>query len=156
MCWCTLTRRTMGPNPQQRYDDVQPMSPDYCCVVCALACFVLSHWQESACRQCNHVLQVKHNTAESHGHSSNDEFQPLDNIYALGDCCANVESPLPALAQASCPITASYFNPRHARPGYASCWCPCPSSPCHGCQPMSAASCCDRLQSSRASTWLSS
>ncbi|BDA46213.1 Internal alternative NAD(P)H-ubiquinone oxidoreductase A1 [Coccomyxa sp. Obi] len=43
--------------------------------------------------------EVKHNTAESHGNPSNDNFRPLDNIYALGDCCANIENPLPSLAQ---------------------------------------------------------
>ena len=26
--------------------------------------------------------------------------QPLDNVYALGDCCADLDRPLPALAQA--------------------------------------------------------
>ena len=28
------------------------------------------------------------------------DWQPVDGIYALGDCCAQAESPLPALAQA--------------------------------------------------------
>ena len=38
---------------------------------------------------------------EPHNHeeSSNAEFKPLGDIYALGDCSANVEGPLPALAQ---------------------------------------------------------
>ncbi|EIE24104.1 mitochondrial type-II NADH dehydrogenase [Coccomyxa subellipsoidea C-169] len=31
--------------------------------------------------------------------SSNDDFEPLHNIFALGDCCANKEHALPALAQ---------------------------------------------------------
>lgn len=42
MCWCTLTKRTMGPNPRQRYDDGHSISLDFCCVVHALACFLLS------------------------------------------------------------------------------------------------------------------
>ena len=28
-----------------------------------------------------------------------EELVPLEGVYALGDCCANTETPLPALAQ---------------------------------------------------------
>ena len=49
-----------------------------------------------------HLWQVEPNHAESHEDSSNAEFQPLGDIYALGDCCANIEGPLPALAQVDC------------------------------------------------------
>lgn len=31
---------------------------------------------------------------------SNQGLEPVPDVYALGDCCANVEAPLPALAQA--------------------------------------------------------
>ena len=30
---------------------------------------------------------------------TNTGLEPVPDIYALGDCCANVETPLPALAQ---------------------------------------------------------
>lgn len=43
--------------------------------------------------------QVGHTAAEGNGELSNDDFVPLENIFALGDCCANTENPLPALAQ---------------------------------------------------------
>lgn len=43
--------------------------------------------------------QVEPQHAESHEESSNAAFTPLGDIYALGDCSANVEGPLPALAQ---------------------------------------------------------
>ncbi|CAK0752207.1 hypothetical protein CVIRNUC_002128 [Coccomyxa viridis] len=43
--------------------------------------------------------QVQHHHEESHEESSNAGFEPLKDIYALGDCCANVEGPLPSLAQ---------------------------------------------------------
>ncbi len=43
-----------------------------------------------------HAWQVG---SENHEVSSNEEFKPLGDIYALGDCSANVEGPLPALAQ---------------------------------------------------------
>ena len=29
------------------------------------------------------------------------QVQPCESVYALGDCCADIESPLPALAQVS-------------------------------------------------------
>ena len=45
------------------------------------------------------ALQVQHHHEESHEESSNAGFEPLKDIYALGDCCANVEGPLPSLAQ---------------------------------------------------------
>ena len=45
--------------------------------------------------------QVPHNTKEAHESASNEEYKPVPNIFAMGDCCANVETPLPALAQAS-------------------------------------------------------
>ncbi len=30
------------------------------------------------------------------------DWQPVGGIYALGDCCAQAENPLPALAQVRC------------------------------------------------------
>ena len=46
------------------------------------------------------VLQVEQARCGSEEErSSNAEYQPLGDIYALGDCCANVEGPLPSLAQ---------------------------------------------------------
>ncbi len=45
-------------------------------------------------------VQVGPATQEAHDDSSNEGFEPLANIFALGDCCANVENPLPSLAQA--------------------------------------------------------
>ncbi|KAK9906340.1 hypothetical protein WJX75_000240 [Coccomyxa subellipsoidea] len=43
--------------------------------------------------------EVGHTAAEGNGELSNNDFVPLENIFALGDCCANTENPLPALAQ---------------------------------------------------------
>lgn len=59
-------------------------------------------------------VQVKM-TEEEHPEGASKEleqFQSLNNIYALGDCSANIGNPLPALAQA-CPL-----------------YCPCTSSVC--------------------------
>ena len=41
---------------------------------------------------------------------TNTGLEPVPDIYALGDCCANVETPLPALAQ---------VRPSPARPAQA-------------------------------------
>ena len=57
--------------------------------------------------------QVEPQHAESHEESSNAEFTPLGDIYALGDCSANVEGPLPALAQ----VMGTCLNEALARKG---------------------------------------
>lgn len=48
------------------------------------------------------VAKVGQNAVEAGDKSSNDDFEPLHNIFALGDCCANKEQALPALAQVPC------------------------------------------------------
>lgn len=44
-------------------------------------------------------MQVKQGTQDDHHEDRYSRFEPLQDIYAMGDCCANVQTPLPALAQ---------------------------------------------------------
>ena len=63
------------------------------------------------CLQVNMSLE-EHDT----GHGK-EMYQPVDSCWALGDCSANMELPLPALAQVRC---SSLPHPPHA-------FCPCAS-----------------------------
>ncbi len=44
-------------------------------------------------------MQVSVNQDEEKRHPKHDDLVPVPGVYALGDCCANVEGPLPPLAQ---------------------------------------------------------
>ena len=45
-------------------------------------------------------VQVKQGTKDDHHEQRyREEFEPLKDVFALGDCCANVKAPLPSLAQ---------------------------------------------------------
>lgn len=48
-------------------------------------------------------LQVNEKSEEhvEEERKKSEKLQHIDGIFALGDCCANIGSPLPALAQAS-------------------------------------------------------
>ena len=49
---------------------------------------------------------------------TNTGLEPVPDIYALGDCCANVETPLPALAQVCArPALSAQGAVRAARAG---------------------------------------
>ena len=43
--------------------------------------------------------QVKQGTKDDHHEERYEQFEPLADVFALGDCCANVKTPLPSLAQ---------------------------------------------------------
>jgi hypothetical protein len=45
------------------------------------------------------ILQVSI-VVDEEDFDTNQRLEPLPNVYSLGDCCANLETPLPALAQA--------------------------------------------------------
>ena len=54
--------------------------------------------------------------AEEHPEGSQTEhLRPLQNVFALGDCCANIGTPLPALAQVRSvqaqPSSCIWFSP---------------------------------------------
>ena len=49
---------------------------------------------------CSHAWQVAMDTDEHPEGASYEHLRALKNVHALGDCCANVGQPLPALAQA--------------------------------------------------------
>jgi len=56
---------------------------------------------------------------------TNTGLEPVPDIYALGDCCANVETPLPALAQVCArPALSAQGAVRAARAGRSCgvCW----------------------------------
>jgi NADH:ubiquinone reductase (non-electrogenic) len=77
--------------------------------------------------------------APASGQQQPGPLRPLHDVYALGDCCANSDNPLPALAQASglaCPFGAVVFIGRagsrpccRARRLVAGVWRP--ALPCH-------------------------
>lgn len=85
------------------------------------------------------VRQVQQGTKDDHHETRYDAFEPLQGVYALGDCCANVKTPLPSLAQvtfkhafilhgilccgrflSACPLT-----PCMATPEGCAGWCGC-------------------------------
>ncbi len=62
------------------------------------------------------LLQVEQaRSGSEEERSSNAEYQPLGDIYALGDCCANVEGPLPSLAQVCHGVFLSAAYPQEHR-----------------------------------------
>lgn len=44
-------------------------------------------------------VQVKMHVEEHDTGHGKEKYKQVDSCYALGDCCANMELPLPALAQ---------------------------------------------------------
>ena len=49
-------------------------------------------------------VSVEHKPDQDEGRETNQGLEPVPDVYSMGDCCANVETPLPALAQArGCP-----------------------------------------------------
>jgi hypothetical protein len=56
---------------------------------------------EAPCRCCACARQVQQGTKDDHHETRYDAFEPLQGVFALGDCCANVKTPLPSLAQAN-------------------------------------------------------
>lgn len=43
---------------------------------------------------------MEHKADQDEGRETNQGLEPVPDVYSMGDCCANVETPLPALAQA--------------------------------------------------------
>ena len=43
---------------------------------------------------------MEHTPGQDEARETNQGLEPVPDVYSLGDCCANVETPLPALAQA--------------------------------------------------------
>lgn len=92
------------------------------------------------------------------------DWQPVEGIYALGDCCAQAENPLPALAQVGRGVKGAALAAGAAQPSKQAPACAlfrrqgsralpgaCVASagnPCKFCVPFNR-----RWRSSRASTW---
>ena len=45
-------------------------------------------------------VSVEHKPDQDEHRETNQGLEPVPDVYSMGDCCANVETPLPALAQA--------------------------------------------------------
>ena len=81
---------------------------------------------EASCAVFGH-RQVQQGTKDDHHETRYDAFEPLQGVYALGDCCANVKTPLPSLAQVDtrANIILHYVHPMalsacHTRPAWDS------------------------------------
>ncbi len=57
------------------------------------------HDVDLACDFCTHVIGLQDGIKKFDGPPAELDKRALQDIYAMGDCCANVQTPLPALAQ---------------------------------------------------------
>ena len=59
-------------------------------------------------------MQVNMDTEEHNTGHGKEMYRPVEGCWALGDCCANMELPLPALAQVliGCSLSLTCRSPK--------------------------------------------